>query len=188
VTIGLLAAFFVIVAGRRGGLRAYLTSLVNYFTGNITIGLIIFLLLGVAIVALWLAVRVSGKFVIDYLTTNNYTQYQILDLISYLLIANLSFSLIKNLKESAVPERAIRYIATATAQAVLIGIIIFIPKSSSVQDLNTLADRPMGVLGFFLVVLSLALILFVLVFALKHFPDKEIQHTSDKQEKNSLSH
>jgi len=86
----------------------------------------------------------------------NYNQYQILELISYILIVNLCFGLIKTLRQK---EPRLSGIASAAIQSVLIGVIVFLPKNSSYGFLIILQTYIQGVIGFLMISISIAVIL-----------------------------
>ena len=101
--------------------------------------------------------RVAGLYILRYLFIENYSynQYEILELISYILIVNLCFNLTKNLRKIT----KVKDVASAAIQALLIGLIVFVPKTSSKGFFDDLAPRMQGVIGLFIVAASIALIL-----------------------------
>jgi hypothetical protein len=164
IVLPLLFLIFV----KRGNL-GFLNNVKKYLTGSTTTASFIncFLFCAAAI-AIWLSIRLIMKYTTDFLMTDNYLQYRILDIISYLLIANLCFGLINNLKKA----ENMRYISSAAIQATLIGIIVFIPKSGDNAFLQSLSENLMGVIGFFIVAATISLILFVLIRVVRFFSER----------------
>lgn len=133
-------------------------DILNYLKESSTYGFIITCsLLATSVIAIWLTIRAGGVLIENLVTENYpYTQYQILELISYILIVNLCFGLIKTLRQK---EPRLNGIASAAIQSVLIGVIILLPKSSDIGFLNILETHMQGVIGFLMISVSIAMIL-----------------------------
>jgi hypothetical protein len=133
-------------------------DILNYLKDSSTYGFIVTCsLLATSVIAIWLTLRAGGLLVKNlFIDKYPYTQYQILDLISYILVVNLCFSLIKTLRQKG-PK--LSGIASAAIQSALIGVIVFLPKNSSFDFLYTLQNYPQGVIGFLMISVSIAVIL-----------------------------
>jgi hypothetical protein len=157
---GVIAAIFTLVfvilcpliIGRRP------KDILNYLKDSSTYGFIITCaLLATSVIAIWLTIR-AGSVLIENLFTENYlySQYLILDLISYILVVNLCFGLTKTLRQR-IPR--LSGIASAAIQSVLIGVIVFLPKNNSYDFLYILQVYNQGVIGFLMLSVSIAVIL-----------------------------
>lgn len=130
----------------------------EYLTDSSTYNFIVMCsLLVTSVIAIWLTIRAGGVLILNLFTENYpYSQYQILDLISYILVVNLCFGLTKTLRQK---ETKLSGIASAAIQSVLIGVIVFLPKSSSYDFLRALQVYNQGVIGFLMISVSIAVIL-----------------------------
>jgi len=125
--------------------------------------LIVTVLTGAMVVALWLTLRVIGLFLCRYLFEQSYiyTHYQIFEILSYILATNLCFTLFKSVREPSKEEPTrIKYIINAAMQAILIGIITLLPNYGNVNLLNIVG----GTYGFVSILVSMAILLVALVF------------------------
>jgi hypothetical protein len=134
-------------------------------------------LLATSVIAIWLTIRAGGLLIKNLFTENYpYTQYQILDLISYILIVNLCFGLIKTLRQK---ERKLSGIASAAIQSVLIAVIVFLPRNSSKEFLGSAQEYMQGIMGFLMLSVSIAVILISLTI----FWNRSEKSTSEELEK-----
>ena len=148
-------------------------------------------LLATSVIAIWLTIRVGGVLVENLFTDNyHYTQYQILEVISYILVVNLCFSLIRTLRE---PKPKLSGITSAAIQSVLIGVIIFLPKSGSYDYLDILKTQMQGVIGFLMISVSIAVILISLTILWNRIEKstseelKKLQETVERLEKRNIN-
>jgi hypothetical protein len=144
--------FCPLIVGRRP------KGILNYLKDSSTYGFIITCsLLATSVIAIWLTIRAGGILIVNLLTEDYlYSQYLILDLISYILVVNLCFGLIKTLRQK---EPRLSGIASAAIQSVLIGVIVFLPKNNSYGFLYALQLYNQGVIGFLMLSVSIAVIL-----------------------------
>lgn len=133
-------------------------------------------LIGVGIIALWLSVRVCGLLSMKYLTVQNYpyNQYEIFNMIAYALAARLCFTLQASIRGEDGKKRMAQ-IVNAAMQAVLIGIITFLPK----YDDSRLASQLGGAFGFVSVLLVMAITLVLLMYVTKRLDEVQPNGTSN---------
>jgi hypothetical protein len=96
-------------------------------------GIIIIFFMIAGIIALWFTIRTFGLIIRQSLflipdSDFNYTTSQIFFLLGYLLAANLCFSLAKTFQEIEVKKDPIIKLLGAVIQAIIIGMITFIPR------------------------------------------------------------
>ena len=152
-------------------------------------GLPLLFLIAITFVGFWLTGRLLGFFVYHYLFENNfvYIQYQIFELVSYLLATRLCLTLFNTIKKDALEDAKWKnqqqsipkiekpkpvfmktgYIDTAI-QAVIISIITVLPNygnSAFLGKLGTTNDSQ--IIGFLLLLITLVIILMLLLFARK---------------------
>lgn len=121
---------------------------------------IVIALVGAGLIATWLVVRVVGLSVKNYLFIDNYqyAPYDILTIISYILIASLCFNLTRNIRESML----IKNVAKATIQALLITLIVLVPRYGDASWIsNYLGDhsQAQGIISFCLIVITLSIVI-----------------------------
>jgi hypothetical protein len=142
---------------------------------KISYGLPLLFLAGIIFVGFWLTARLIGFYFYKYLFKDGfyYTQYQIFEMISYILATRLCLTLFETIKKDALEEghnnRFIKsgYIDTAI-QAVIIGIITVLPNyanSSILERLGSTQDSQF--LGFLALLITLVLILMLLLYSKK---------------------
>ena len=121
------------------------------------------ILVAIGLIAIWLSVRVSLLLCYNFLFINDYaySQYQILNLISYLLMARLCFTIIKTTQH----DLKIEDFLDVTVQAVLIGIITFLPTYGNPSLLKLIG----GVDRYALILVSMVIVLFVLIYTKKQY-------------------
>lgn len=126
--------------------------------------LIMSTLIGVAVASLWLCIRVILLFFHRYLFEENYAynQYDLFQMVAYALAMQLSFTLFK-----IVRIRGLKEIVKATIQAVLIGILLFLPNARNSEFLGAIG----GGYGFALIMVSMSITLVALVFADTHIKE-----------------
>lgn len=134
------------------------------------------ILIGVASIGLWLSVRNIGLLVRHYLFEEKYlySHYEILDLVAYALATQLCFTLFKTVKATAeaplqeLPtSRFLRGIVDTAIQAVLIAIIVMLPRYGDERLLGIIGDY----LGYVSILLCMALTLVLLVLARKYIKE-----------------
>ena len=149
-----------------------LSSVKNYVKGdNAALSIINFFLLVAAFIAIWLTVRSAMLYTWNYFLVEkyDYSQFEVLSIVSYALIANLCLSLIGNLKQSG----KIKYIISASMQAALIGLIVLLPRYGDSNLLNALNEKLNGVLGFISIALTISIILIILAIAYWFYPSEK---------------
>lgn len=151
-------------------------------SGSITRSIITCSLLVTSVIAIWLTIR-AGAVLVENLYVENYaySQYQILGLISYILVVNLCFNLMKTLREK---ETKLSGIASASIQSVIIGVIVFLPQISSTGFLSSLQTYFQGVLGFLMISVSIAVILVSLTILWNRSENKTTNEELEKIKKD----
>ena len=122
--------------------------------------LVTFILIGATFIGLWLTIRVTGLFAKNYIFHEGYlyTPYEILEILSYILLTRLCFTLFRTF-EKIKTYKSPKKLVDTTIQAVLISIITLLPKYEDI-DLIFL----IGFWGFVFVLLCMAILLVSLTF------------------------
>lgn len=135
----------------------------------------VLLLLLMAFISLWLTVRVIGVYVIKrYILTVNYVykQEDVFSMVTYLLTANLCFTLLRALAPKGKTKdghKTLEGLIDVAIQAVIIGFITFIPRYS------LLLKEEGGAMSFMLVVLSMIVSIAVLILGRRYVGAKKLQ-------------
>ena len=142
---------------------------------KISYGLTLLFLAGIIFVGFWLTARLVGFYFYQYLFKDGfiYIQYQIFEMISYVLATRLCLTLFGTIMKDALKEgednRFIKsgYIDTAI-QAVIIGIITVLPNYANTDILAKFGDtKDSQILGFLAFLITLVLILMILLYSRK---------------------
>jgi hypothetical protein len=135
---------------------------------------IVMALAGAGLIAIWLVVRVVGLSIKNYLFIDNfqYAPYDILTIISYILIASLCFNLTRNIRESML----IKNVAKATIQALLITLIVLVPRYGDASWIsNYLGDhsQAQGVVSFCLIAITLSIVIAAVAVVWKYIGEEK---------------
>ena len=159
-----------------------LKDLVNLLKNvNFTYGLPLILLAGITFFGFWLTVRLVGYFAYNYLFNDgfNYTQYQIFQMVSFILATRLCLTLFETIKKDATAKNEDKhlirtgYLDTAI-QAVIISIITVLPNYGNSDILARFGDTQTNrFLGFLFLLITLVMMLLILLYARKKFANPE---------------
>lgn len=118
-------------------------------------------LLAVTFIAVWLAIRAIGLNVRIYFFEEEYRYQiiQVLDIVAYVLIVNLCMTLLKSTK--------IERLVNATAQSILVALLIFLPRAASGDT-----KRIYGVYGSAAILVGFSVLLISIAYVMKLFPRK----------------
>ena len=121
----------------------------------------------VGLIAIWLAIRTGGLSAYRYVIESNYvfTIDDIFGIVSYILIANLCFTLVSTLSKtrgSSSDLESLRGLITVPIQAIIISLIIVIPRYDDSYFINNVVK---GITGYVAIIAVLSASLVVLCMA-----------------------
>lgn len=105
-----------------------------------------------------------GASFLVFVTSGSYSEYQILELLTYVLTVTLCFSIIRIHNDDSYRTKKLLEVGV---QASLIALLIFIYEYSSSDFLSTLQNNLSGVLGALIIGITLVVILLSLVFMIR---------------------